>query len=171
MKTRKIFSQFAGNSPRTAKVGLERKQILLGATNPPPGPELCCPQRTVFDEALFWAGLLSPDLAAGIRRVKGVKRLGVRVENWLTAEDGKRLLATSTGATVAERDTVRIRVHATSLIGARDVSHVSATPGRPRKKRAGRCRSAPPSRAERRLSRVYRQCRRCSRQQTGFAQR
>ena len=38
-------------------------------------------------------GLLSPDLAAGIRRVKGVKKHGVRVGNWLTAEQGKRLLA------------------------------------------------------------------------------
>jgi len=36
--------------------------------------------------------LLSPELAAGIRRVKGVRRLGVRVGNWLTAEQGKRLL-------------------------------------------------------------------------------
>jgi site-specific recombinase XerD len=44
-------------------------------------------------------GLLSPDLAAGIRRVKGVKRLGVRVGNWLTAEEGKRLLAKGPGAT------------------------------------------------------------------------
>ena len=32
------------------------------------------------------AGLLSPELAAGIRRVKGSKRLGVRLGNWLTAE-------------------------------------------------------------------------------------
>jgi integrase len=38
------------------------------------------------------AGLLSPDLAAGIRRAKGVKKFGVRVGNWLTAEQGKRLL-------------------------------------------------------------------------------
>jgi site-specific recombinase XerD len=37
-------------------------------------------------------GLLSPDLAAGIRRVKGVKRHGMRIGNWLTAEQGKRLL-------------------------------------------------------------------------------
>jgi uncharacterized protein (TIGR03435 family) len=36
--------------------------------------------------------LLSPELAAGIRRVKGLRRLGVRVGNWLTAEQGKRLL-------------------------------------------------------------------------------
>ena len=33
-------------------------------------------------------GLLSPDLAAGIRRVKGARRLGVRIGNWLTAEEG-----------------------------------------------------------------------------------
>ena len=37
-------------------------------------------------------GLLSPDLAAGIRRVKGVKKHGMRIGNWLTAEQGKRLL-------------------------------------------------------------------------------
>ena len=30
------------------------------------------------------AGLLSPELAAGIRRVNGVRRLGVRLGNWLT---------------------------------------------------------------------------------------
>jgi len=30
-------------------------------------------------------------LAAGIRRVKGVKKLGVRLGNWLTAEQGQAL--------------------------------------------------------------------------------
>jgi len=38
------------------------------------------------------AGLLSPELAAGIRRVKGVRRLGVRLGNWLTPDQGRRLL-------------------------------------------------------------------------------
>src|SRR6188472_3290803 len=33
-------------------------------------------------------GLLSADLAAGIRRVKGVKKIGVRLGNWLTPEQG-----------------------------------------------------------------------------------
>ena len=33
-------------------------------------------------------GLLSADLAAGIRRVKGVKKLGIRLGNWLPAEQG-----------------------------------------------------------------------------------
>ena len=37
-------------------------------------------------------GLLSPDLAAGIRRVKGPKRLGVRIGNWLTVEQARALL-------------------------------------------------------------------------------
>jgi hypothetical protein len=36
-------------------------------------------------------GLLSTDLAAGIRRVKGVKKLGVRLGNWLTADPGQAL--------------------------------------------------------------------------------
>jgi integrase len=39
------------------------------------------------------AGLLSPDLAAGIRRVKGAKKRGVRVGNWLTVEQGRALLS------------------------------------------------------------------------------
>jgi site-specific recombinase XerC len=37
-------------------------------------------------------GLLSPDLAAGIRRVKGAKRLGVRIGNWLSVDETKALL-------------------------------------------------------------------------------
>ena len=36
-------------------------------------------------------GLLSADLAAGIRRVKGVKKLGVRLGNWLTGEQAHAL--------------------------------------------------------------------------------
>jgi site-specific recombinase XerD len=36
-------------------------------------------------------GLLSADLAAGIRRVKGVKKLGVRLGNWLTAAQAQAL--------------------------------------------------------------------------------
>src|SRR5215469_11816120 len=36
-------------------------------------------------------GLLSSDLAAGIRRVKGLKKNGVRMGNWLTAEQASSL--------------------------------------------------------------------------------
>jgi site-specific recombinase XerD len=39
-------------------------------------------------------GLLSPDLAASIRRVKGVKKLGVRLGNWLTANQAEALWQT-----------------------------------------------------------------------------
>jgi integrase len=46
-------------------------------------------------------GLLSPELAAGIRRVKGMRRLGVRTGNWLTVDQGKRLLERQ------ERETLR----------------------------------------------------------------
>jgi integrase len=49
------------------------------------------------------AGLLSPELAAGIRRVKGVRRIGVRLGNWLTPEQGRRLLAHADVATPRAR--------------------------------------------------------------------
>jgi integrase len=48
------------------------------------------------------AGLLSPELAAGIRRVKGVRRIGVRLGNWLTPEQGRRLLDRATPSTPRE---------------------------------------------------------------------
>jgi integrase len=48
-------------------------------------------------------GLLSADLAAGIRRVRGAKRLGIPVGTWLTAEQGKRLLQTVDGASLRGR--------------------------------------------------------------------
>ena len=38
--------------------------------------------------------------AAGIRRVKGVRRIGVRTGNWLSAEQAKRLLAVTDRASV-----------------------------------------------------------------------
>jgi site-specific recombinase XerD len=40
------------------------------------------------------SGLLSPELAASIRRVKGAKRLGIRIGNWLTAPQARLLLNT-----------------------------------------------------------------------------
>jgi integrase len=50
-------------------------------------------ERIAFEAAD--SGLLSPELAAGIRQVKGVRSIGVRVGNWLTTEQAKRLLAGS----------------------------------------------------------------------------
>jgi len=49
-------------------------------------------------------GLLSPDLAAGIRRVKGAKRLGVRLGNWLTVDQSRTLLGEPTHSLRGKRD-------------------------------------------------------------------
>jgi site-specific recombinase XerD len=51
------------------------------------------------------AGLLSPELAAGISRVKGVKQLGFRSGNWLSAEQSSEVLKHARGDTMrAKRD-------------------------------------------------------------------
>src|SRR5690242_9134936 len=51
------------------------------------------------------SGLLSPELAAGISRVKGVKQLGFRVGNWLSAEESSGVLRRAHGASIrAKRD-------------------------------------------------------------------
>ena len=51
------------------------------------------------------AGLLSPELAAGISRVKGVKQLGFRAGNWLSAEQSSEVLKYAAGDTMrAKRD-------------------------------------------------------------------
>jgi integrase len=48
-------------------------------------------------------GLLSPELAAGIVRVKGMKRIGVRVGNWLSLGEAQNLLSTPNIATAKGR--------------------------------------------------------------------
>jgi len=45
-------------------------------------------------------GLLAPELAAGIARVKGAKRLGIRAGNWLTREQAQELLDTPDWSTL-----------------------------------------------------------------------
>ena len=77
---------------------------------------LICASRP-FEELRYEAadsGLLSPELAAGIRRVKGVRRLGVRVGNWLTAEQGKRLMDATSSDTLRSK---RNRAMLSLLIG------------------------------------------------------
>jgi site-specific recombinase XerD len=46
------------------------------------------------------SGLLSPDLAAGIQRVKGAKRVGVRLGNWLTINQCRMVLAAPDAQTI-----------------------------------------------------------------------
>ncbi len=77
------------------RIYLEQKQYAPTTIN----LRLAAVRRVAYEAAD--SGLLSPELAAGIRRVKGVRRIGVRIGNWLTAEEGKRLLAG------ADRDSLR----------------------------------------------------------------
>jgi len=52
-------------------------------------------------------GLLAPELAAGIARVRGAKALGVRAGNWLTKEQAEQLIAAPDLATLkGKRDRV-----------------------------------------------------------------
>jgi hypothetical protein len=53
------------------------------------------------------SGLLSPELAAGIRRVKGAKRLGTRIGNWLTADQCRSLLRPLSDGLRGKRDRAR----------------------------------------------------------------
>src|ERR1700724_3378715 len=69
---------------------LEQKNLAASTIN----VRLAAVRRLAYEASD--SGLLSPDLAAGIRRVKGAKRLGVRVGNWLTAEQAQALLQTPT---------------------------------------------------------------------------
>jgi site-specific recombinase XerD len=64
---------------------LETRQLASGTIN----LRLGAVRRLAYEAAD--SGLLSSDLVAGIRRVKGVKKLGVRIGNWLTAEQGTAL--------------------------------------------------------------------------------
>jgi len=64
---------------------LESRQLAPGTIN----LRLGAVRRLAYEAAD--CGLLSADLADGIRRVKGVKKLGVRLGNWLTAEQGNSL--------------------------------------------------------------------------------
>ncbi len=68
------------------RIHLEQRQYAPATIN----LRLAAVRRVAYEAAD--AGLLSPELAAGIRRVKGVRRLGVRLGNWLTPEQGRRLL-------------------------------------------------------------------------------
>jgi integrase len=69
------------------RVFLEQKQYAATTIN-----LRLTPVRPVASQAAD-SGLLNPELAAGIRRVKGVPRIGFGVGNWLRAEQGKKLLA------------------------------------------------------------------------------
>jgi len=56
------------------------------------------------------SGLLSPELAAGIRRVKGAKQLGARTGNWLTQDQARLLLEADGDDLRSVRDLAMISV-------------------------------------------------------------
>src|SRR5262245_41226199 len=67
------------------RIHLESRQLAPGTIN----GRLAAVRRLAYEAAD--SGLLGPDLAAGIRRVKGPRNLGVRLGNWLTADQARAL--------------------------------------------------------------------------------
>jgi site-specific recombinase XerD len=97
------FTEWYCSEPRLAfnktvvtryRISLEQRHYASTTIN----LRLAAVRRLAYEAAD--CGLLSADLAAGIRRVKGAKRLGVPVGNWLTADQGKRLLLTADDASL-----------------------------------------------------------------------
>src|SRR5256884_8056908 len=64
---------------------LESRSLAPGTIN----VRLAAVRRLAYEAAD--AGLLGPELAAGIRRVKGLKKLGVRLGNWLSPKEARAL--------------------------------------------------------------------------------
>ena len=68
------------------RIHLEDRGLAPGTIN----VRLAAVRRLAYEAAD--SGLLSPELAAGIRRVKGAKKRGVRLGNWLTETQARNLL-------------------------------------------------------------------------------
>jgi len=76
---------FNGTVVLRYRIHLESRSLSPGTIN----VRLAAVRRLAYEAAD--AGLLSPELAAGIRRVKGVKKLGIRLGNWLAAKEARDL--------------------------------------------------------------------------------
>jgi len=70
------------------RIFLENRGLAAGTIN----GRLAVVRRLAYEAAD--AGLLSPELAGSIRRVKRAKKLGVRIGNWLTADEARRFWQT-----------------------------------------------------------------------------
>jgi site-specific recombinase XerD len=78
---------------------LESRHLAANTIN----QQLAAVRRLAYEAAD--AGLLSPELAAGIGRVKGVKQLGFRAGNWLSTEQSSEVLKRASGESMrAKRD-------------------------------------------------------------------
>ena len=73
------------------RLHLESLGLAAGTIN----QRLAAVRRLAYEAAD--SGLLSPELAAGIRRVKGVKQLGCRAGNWLNQDQAWLLLEKANG--------------------------------------------------------------------------
>ncbi len=73
------------------RLHLESLGLAAGTIN----QRLAAVRRLAYEAAD--SGLLSPELAAGIRRVKGVKQLGCRAGNWLNQDQTRLLLEKANG--------------------------------------------------------------------------
>jgi hypothetical protein len=102
------------------RIYLEQKQYAATTIN----LRLAAVRRVAYEAAD--CSLFRPELAAGIRRVKGVRRIGVRVGNWLNTEQAKRLLAVTDRASLRGNDqvtpflghsSIRRRYHGVLFIG------------------------------------------------------
>ena len=84
---------------------LESLGLAAGTVN----QRLAAVRRLAYEAAD--SGLLSPELAAGIRRVKGVKQLGSRAGNWLTRDQAHLLLEKADGESLrSTRDVAMISI-------------------------------------------------------------
>jgi len=90
----KEFTDWYCSEPRLAfnktvvtryRIHLEDRLLAPGTIN----VRLAAVRRLAYEAAD--TGLLSPELAAGIRRVKGAKKLGMRLGNWLTVSEARAL--------------------------------------------------------------------------------
>lgn len=97
------FIDWYCSEPRLAfnRMVVTRYRISLEQRNYAPSTinlRLAAVRRLAYEAAD--AGLLSPDLAACIRRVKGAKRLGVRLGNWLSLEESRKLIDVPQGTSL-----------------------------------------------------------------------
>ena len=67
------------------RMHLEFRNLASGTIN----VRLAAVRRLAYE--VVDAGLLSPELAVGIRRVKGAKKFGIRLGNWLFTSEARAL--------------------------------------------------------------------------------
>jgi integrase len=79
------------------RISLEPRQYAPSTIN----LRLAALRRLAYEAAD--CGLLSPDLVAAIRRVEGARRLGVRIGNWLTVAEGRRIIGAFGASTLEQR--------------------------------------------------------------------